>query len=88
MIDFCSLEQVGVNKQLKQYYLAETLLQMPIKKGKSYYDALVKADVLPTKGDMTACQLTQATKAVFLDKGPEAATSYFNQHYTTITNKG
>lgn len=61
---------------------------MPIKKGKSYFDALVKADVLPTKGDMTACQLTQATKAVFLDKGPEAATSYFNQHYTTITNKG
>jgi len=55
VIDFCSLEQVSQNKQLKQYYLAETLLQIPIKKGKSYFDALVKADVLPTKGDMTAC---------------------------------
>jgi hypothetical protein len=44
--------------------------------------------VLPKKGDMTACQLTQATKAVFLDKGPEAATSYFNQHYQSIQSKG
>jgi hypothetical protein len=47
VIDFCSLEQVSKNKQLKQYYLSETLLQMPIKKGKSYFDALVQADVLP-----------------------------------------
>ena len=61
---------------------------MPIKKGKSYFDALVQAEVLPKQGDMTACQLTQATKAIFLDKGPAEANAYFNQHYQTITQKG
>jgi hypothetical protein len=78
VIDFCSLDQVGKNKQLRQYYLSETLLSMPIKKGKSYFDALVQAEVLPKQGDMTACQLTQATKAIFLDKGPAEANAYFN----------
>ena len=61
---------------------------MPIKKGKSYFDALVQAEVLPKQGDMTACQLTQATKAIFLDKGPAEANAYFNQQYQTITQKG
>ena len=61
---------------------------MPIKKGKSYFDALVQAEVLPKQGDMSACQLTQATKAIFLDKGPAEANAYFNQHYQTITQKG
>jgi len=51
---------------------------MPIKKGKSYFDALVQAEVLPKQGDMSACQLTQATKAIFLDKGPAEANAYFN----------
>ena len=58
VIDFCSLDQVSANNQLRAYYLSETLLQTPIKKGKTYFDALVQAEVIPAKGEMSACQLT------------------------------
>ena len=55
VIDFCSMDQVSANKQLRDYYLAETLLQTPIKKGKTYFDALVQANVVPEKGELSPC---------------------------------
>jgi len=31
---------------------------MPLKKGKSYFDALVQANIVPKQGEYTPCQLT------------------------------
>jgi hypothetical protein len=48
---------------------------LPLKSG-TYTSALEKANVLEAN-DNSAMNLTQRTKAVMLDKGPEAAYAYF-----------
>lgn len=79
VIDYCERKQ---NKaEIIQYYLTESLLQLPLKSG-SYSKAI---DTLLNASD--ACKLTQKTKAIMLDEGAEAAYSYFKDEFEKSEEK-
>ena len=80
VIDYCTLSADSANNNVKQYYMSEALMQMPLQAKKQYLSSLQQASVLPDdSADMTPCQLTQATKAVMLDKGGAAGYRYFHE---------
>lgn len=80
VIDYCSKQ---CTSQIKKYYLAEALLQMDKSKSGSYLEALKQANVVK-EGQQTACEVTQGTKAVILDKGVKAGLDYFEKEYASL----
>lgn len=58
---------------IAHYYISETLLNTPLKEGQSYVDTLQK--YCPQEGSSPG-QITAMAKAMFLDKGPKAATDF------------
>ena len=81
IIDYCSFD---TECPIKQFYMAEALMQMELQKGTSYTKVLQRAKVIPESGEITPCQLTQATKALFLDKGPKDAINFFEERAHSI----
>ena len=76
IVDFCS--QAPSNNEINKYYLAESLLQGNLR-NKTYQDALVSSQggFGSDEADLTACELTQKTKAIFLDRSEQAAVDFF-----------
>lgn len=72
IIDLCSEKESEICK----YYLAESLLQGSKVAGKSYSDALKASNAFDNK-DLSACQLTQRAKAMFLDGSDKGAIDFF-----------
>lgn len=81
IIDFCTFD---TDCPIKQFYMAEALMQMELQKGSSYTKVLQKAKVIPESGELTPCQLTQATKALFLDKDAKDAVRFFEERAQSI----
>lgn len=71
IIDLCSDKQSDIHK----YYLAESLLQGKVS-NKSYAEALNGSNAFSDK-DLSACQLTQKAKALFLDGSDQGAIDFF-----------
>lgn len=82
MIDYCDNLS---KKELAKYYLTESLLYLPLKSG-TYAGALEKANVFSADGK-SAMHLTQRTKAVMLDKGPDAAVAFFQDEFAKLEEK-
>jgi len=48
---------------------------------------LKDAKILNEEGGLNACQLTQGTKATFLDLGSRAGVKFFEKHYASLQEK-
>jgi len=71
--------------------MSESLLSLPLKKG-NYQEALeatdfFRGDSADSTDSFNACQLTQKTKAVLLDKGAEAGFAYFKEEFEKQNEK-
>lgn len=85
VIDYCTLSSAAATNNVKQYYMSEAMMQMPLRSKKQYHTTLKEVNVLPEDAaEMNACQLTQATKAVMLDKGGAAGYRYFQDRSDAI----
>lgn len=82
MIDYCDKLP---KQELARYYLTESLLHLPLKSG-TYTGALEKASVF-SADDHSAMHLTQRTKAIMLDKGPDAAYAFFQDEFAKLEEK-
>lgn len=78
VIDFC--ERMPGNPEIAKYYLTESLLALPLKSG-SYTSAIIKSERFKPSEVMSAMELTQRTKAIMLDKGPQAAFDFFKAEF-------
>lgn len=43
---------------------------------------------MPAEGNLSACELTQGTKAAFLDQGGEAGIAFYKNHVSNLKNSG
>jgi hypothetical protein len=82
VIDYCDKLP---KQELARYYLTESLLHLPLKSG-TYTGALEKASVF-SADDHSAMHLTQRTKAIMLDKGPDAAYAFFQDEFAKLEEK-
>ena len=71
VLDFA---EVGSNSDIAHYYVSESILGMKLKHGQSYTNAVASVD-----HGSAACQITQKTKALFLDQGEDVATQFLNE---------
>ena len=71
IIDICSEQTSDIHK----YYLAESLYQSKIQ-GKTYSEAL-RSSAAFSGPNLSSCQLTQRTKALFLDGNDQGAIEFF-----------
>ena len=80
VIDFCEHQKkLGLQSDIHSYYLSESLFKLELNDG-TYLEALEGSEMFhQTSDDTSACQLTQKTKAMFLDKGAEEAIKYFKE---------
>lgn len=74
VVDLC--ESHATKSDVHTYYLGESLLKMKFK-DKYYLDVLSAANVTTDGEDQSACQVTQKTKAMFIDSGADVAITYF-----------
>ena len=72
VFDFAEMQE---QSELTDYYKSEAILNMKLKSGTSYADAL--ASVLPEKN--SACTMIQQVKALFRDNRPKEAISLFKK---------
>lgn len=77
IVDYCTAEE-RIKSDVEKYYLAESLLQGKIK-DKSYSTALRKSKIFDSNENLSACQLTLKTKALFLDGSPQTAIDTFKK---------
>ena len=78
IIDFCE-QGAQVNCDIEKYYLAEALFGLDLERGQ-FENALNQSEIFNDDKATSACQLTQRTKALFLDAGAETAVRYFREH--------
>ena len=71
IIDICS----GQTSDIHKYYLAESLFKSKIQ-GKTYSEAL-RSSAAFSGSNLSSCQLTQRTKALFLDGNDQGAIEFF-----------
>ena len=77
VIDFCEHQkQQGVTSDVLKFYLTESLFQLDLQKG-SFQDTLSASEVFQDADELSPCQLTQMTKAIFLDQGSDKAINFF-----------
>ena len=72
IIDLCQDSQ---NSDIMKYYLAESVLQGQLK-DKTYTEALRDCGVYTAESDLAPCQLTQRTKALFLEGSDKGAIDF------------
>lgn len=77
IIDFCD-QGAQVNSDIEKYYLAEALFGLDLERG-NFENALNQSEIFSNDNLTSACQLTQRTKALFLDAGAETAVRYFRE---------
>ena len=75
IVDFCTRDGKS-QSQINKYYLAESLLAGNLN-NKTYSDALKSSQVFGDDKDLSACELTQRTKAMFLDRSDQQAIDFF-----------
>ena len=68
IVDYCTSSDMS-NSDVEKYYLAESLLQGKVR-DKTYSAALRNSKIFADTQNMSACQLTLKTKALFLDGSP------------------
>lgn len=83
IIDLCdNYEQLtgntSANEDVRNYYLSDALIQMPLGQGNHYYDLLQEA-VFKETNQESACYITQMTKAYIQDGNSDHAVKFFNQ---------
>jgi len=66
IFDFCCNQNESAPAELLAYYKAESLMGMKLKRGTTYAQAV--GEQMKTCPELSASQLTQTTKALFLDK--------------------
>jgi len=71
VLDFAG---VGNNSDIAHYYVSESILGMQLKPGQTYTNALASVE-----HGSAACQITQKTKALFLDQGVDVATQFLSE---------
>ena len=76
IINFCT-EKGAPQSEIEKYYLSESLLQGTLK-DKAYSEALRTCGVYDGE-EMSACQLAQKTKAMFLEGSNQAAVDFFRR---------
>jgi hypothetical protein len=64
----------SISSDITHYYVSETLLQSQLRHGMSYEQAI--DTVLEPSTANSSCEFIQKCKAIFLDKGPQAAVDY------------
>ena len=80
ILDVCN----GQKSDIHRYHLAESLFAGNIH-GKTYTDALIASQAF-NDADLSACQLTQRTKALFLDGNDQGAIDYFRSELAKREN--
>ena len=81
IVDVCS----GQSSDIHRYHLAESLFSGKVQ-GKSFTDALLASQAFDD-ADLSACQLTQRAKALFLDGNDQGAIDYFRSELDKRENR-
>jgi hypothetical protein len=76
VIDFSEIlkNDQTTSSDITHYYVSETLMQSQLRQGMKYEQAI--DTVLENNDSSSSCGLVQRCKAIFLDKGPQAAVDF------------
>lgn len=89
IVDLCSREEstaaAAASSEIYKYYLAESLLQGSPTKN-TYAEALNSTQVFGKGKELSACEITQKTKALFLDRKDEQAKKFLLEEYNKKTD--
>lgn len=75
VIDYCTAEGKEMS-DVEKYYLAESLLKGKLRES-TRVEAMTNSKIFADGKDLSACELTLKTKALFLDGSPKAAIDAF-----------
>lgn len=73
-------------QEIAKYYLTESLLALQLSKG-TYESAIEKSGAFSNQTEASAMSLTQRTKAYMLDKGAQAAYTFFQEEFAKMEEK-